>query len=133
MPQAISLPERGCDTGWQINIVSVINIKSILLCFCRSGRRPTVGPARTQPFACAIIYFGAFLRYCFVRANNCDVINEPTKLHSRLVVDATKLISKSFTSITPVLELCKGTKEQILKRNGRLKARLRLNQAFCRP
>lgn len=66
-----------------INIISVINIKSALLCFA-SGRGPTQleGPVLTdgrflpsspphprRPFTGTIIYFGEFLGYCFVRAN----------------------------------------------------------------
>lgn len=67
----------------RINIISVINIKSALLCFA-SGSRPRQleGPVPTDgrflpsspphprwPFTGTIIYFGEFLGYCFVRAN----------------------------------------------------------------
>lgn len=114
MPEAISLPECRSDTGLQINIISVINIKSALLCFCLAALQ-ALGPARAQPFAWTIIYFREFLRYCFVRANHREVINDSEDLHSPLVAYAVKLIFKSFTSIIPVLELCKGTKEQRLK------------------
>lgn len=114
MPEAISLPEHRSDTGLQINIISVINIKSALLCFCLAALQ-ALGPAHIQPFAWTIIYFREFLRYCFVRANHHEVINDSEDLHSLLVAYAVKLIFKSFTSITPVLELCKGTKEQRLK------------------
>lgn len=114
MPEAISLPAHRSDTGLRINIISVINIKSALLCFCLAALQAE-GPARAQPFACTIIYFREFLRYCFVRANHREVINDSEDLHSLLVAYAVKLIFKSFTSITPVLELCKGTKEQRLK------------------
>lgn len=111
MPEAISLPERRSDTGCR-SILSLLLISKVYYCFFLIGCHPTVGLARALPFVCAIIYFGAFLRYCFVRANNCNVINDAVKLHSLLAVDAVKLISKSFMSITPVLDLCKGTKEQ---------------------
>lgn len=111
MPGAISSPEWRSDTSLQINIISVINIKSTLLCFCLAPLQAS-GPAAEQPFAWAIIYFGEFLRYCFVRTNHRDVINGWEDLHSPSVAYAAKLIFKSFTSITPVLELCKGTKEQ---------------------
>lgn len=111
MPGAISSPEWRSDTSLQINIISVINIKSTLLCFCLAPLQAS-GPAVEQPFAQAIIYFGEFLRYCFVRTNHRDVINGWEDLHSPSVAYAAKLIFKSFTSITPVLELCKGTKEQ---------------------
>lgn len=114
MPEAISLPEHRSDTGLRINIISVINIKSALLWFCLAALQG-LGPARLQPFACTIIYFREFLRYCFVRANHREVINDSEDLHSLVVPYAAKLIFKSFTSITPVLELCKGTKEQRLK------------------
>lgn len=114
MPEAISLPEHRSDSGLRINIISVINIKSALLCFCLAALQ-ALGPTRIQPFAWTIIYFREFLRYCFVRANHDEVINDSEDLHSLLVAYAVKLIFKSFTSITPVLELCKGTKEQRLK------------------
>lgn len=67
----------------RINIISVINIKSALLCFASgSGPRQLEGPVLTDgrflpsspphprwPFTGTIIYFGEFLGYCFVRAN----------------------------------------------------------------
>lgn len=67
----------------RINIISVINIKSALLCFASgSGPRQLEGPVLTDgrflpsslphprwPFTETIIYFGEFLGYCFVRAN----------------------------------------------------------------
>lgn len=114
MPEAISLPEHRSDSGLRINIISVINIKSALLCFCLAALQ-ALGPTCIQPFAWTIIYFREFLRYCFVMANHDEVINDSEDLHSLLVAYAVKLIFKSFTSITPVLELCKGTKEQRLK------------------
>lgn len=114
MPEAISLPEHRSDTGLWINIISVINIKSTLLCFCLAGLQ-ALSPAPIQPFAWTIIYFCEFLRYCFVRANHHEVINDSEDLHSLLVAYAVKLIFKSFMSITSVLELCKGTKEQRFK------------------
>lgn len=110
MPGAISSPEWRSDTSVQIDIISVINIKSTLLCFCLAPLQAS-GPAAEQPFARAIIYFGEFLRYCFVRTNHRDVINGWEDLHSPSMAYAAKLIFKSFTSITPVLELCRGTKE----------------------
>lgn len=81
---------------------------------CLAARQAS-GPARARPFARAVIYFREFLRYCFVRANHREVINDAEDLHSPLVARAAKLIFKSFTSIIPVLELCKGTKEQGLQ------------------
>lgn len=67
----------------RINIISVINIKSALLCFASGGGpRQLEGPVATDgrflpsssphprwPFTGTIIYFGEFLGYCFVRAN----------------------------------------------------------------
>lgn len=67
----------------RINIISVINIKSALLCFASgSGPMQLEGPVPTDgrflpsspphprwPFTGTIIYFGEFLGYCFVRAN----------------------------------------------------------------
>lgn len=89
MPEAISLPERRSDTGLRINIISVINIKSALLCFCLAALQ-ALGPAHIQPFARTIIYFGEFLRYCFVRANHHGVINDAGDLHSLLVAHVGK-------------------------------------------
>lgn len=75
----------------RINIISVINIKSALLCFA-SGSEPRQleGPVLTdgrflpsslprprRPFTGPIIYFGEFLGYCFVRANQGWVTNDP--------------------------------------------------------
>lgn len=74
-----------------INIISVINIKSALLCFASgSGPRQLEGPVLTDgrflpsspphpcwPFTGTIIYFGEFLGYCFVRANQGWVTNDP--------------------------------------------------------
>lgn len=120
MPEAISLPEHRSDTGLRINIISVINIKCTLLCFCLAVLQ-VLSPARIQPFAWTIIYFSEFLRYCFVRANHHEVINDSENLHSLLVAYAVKLIFKSFMSITSVLELCKGTKEQRFKDMSNIK------------
>lgn len=67
----------------RINIISVINIKSTLLCFVSGdGPMQLEGPVPTDgrflpsspphphwPFTGTIIYFGEFLGYCFVRAN----------------------------------------------------------------
>lgn len=120
MPEAISLPEHRSDTGLRINIISVINIKCTLLCFCLAVLQ-VLSPARIQPFAWTIIYFSEFLRYCFVRANHHEVINDSENLHSLLVAYAVKLIFKSFMSITSVLELCKGTKDQRFKDMSNIK------------
>lgn len=74
-----------------INIISVINIKSALLCFASGsaprqleGRVLTDGrflpsspPRPRWPFTGTIIYFGEFLGYCFVRANQGWVTNDP--------------------------------------------------------
>lgn len=118
MPEAISSRSRQVTLAGG-SILSVLLIsKAYLLCFRLPGHRPIQGHGWPEPFACAIIYFAAFLRYCFVRANNCDIINDPTVSHSLLRVDAAKLISKSFISITPVLELCTGTKAQEASRHG---------------
>lgn len=76
----------------RINIISVINIKSALLCFASgSGPRKLEGPVLTDgrflpsspprprwPFTGTIIYFGEFLGYCFVRANQGWVTNDPS-------------------------------------------------------
>lgn len=75
----------------RINIISVINIKSALLCFASgSGPRQLAGSVPTDgrflpsspphprwPFTGTIIYFGEFLGYCFVRANQGWVTNDP--------------------------------------------------------
>lgn len=81
---------RAVLTTVQINIISVINIKSTLLCFA-SGSEPTYfeSPVSTDghflpsfpfhprwPFTGTIIYFGEFLGYCFVRANQGWVTND---------------------------------------------------------
>lgn len=69
-----------------------------------------------EAFAWPIIYFAVFLRYCFVKANHCDVINDLVESLSPLVVeDATKLIFQSLMSITLVLELCRATQELSLE------------------
>ncbi len=76
----------------RINIISVINIKSTLLCFASgSGPRQLEGPVPSDvrflpsspprprwPFTGTIIYFGEFLGYCFVRANQGWVTNDPS-------------------------------------------------------
>lgn len=76
----------------RINIISVINIKSTLLCFASGceptqlkGLVPTDGrflpsslPHPRWPFTGTIIYFGEFLGYCFVRANQGWVTNDPS-------------------------------------------------------
>lgn len=64
----------------RINIISVINIKSALLCFAPGGVPKLRGPGRRSPwpFTKPIIYFGEFLRYCFVRANQGWVTNDPS-------------------------------------------------------
>lgn len=76
----------------RINIISVINIKSTLLCFASGcgptqlkGLVPTDGrflpsslPHPRRPFTGTIIYFGEFLGYCFVRANQGWVTNDPS-------------------------------------------------------
>lgn len=75
----------------RINIISVINIKSTLLCFASGSEPrqleacvPTDGrflpsspPRPHWPFTGTIIYFGEFLGYCFVRANQGWVTNDP--------------------------------------------------------
>lgn len=76
----------------RINIISVINIKSALLCFA-SGRAPKLwGPGRRSPwpFTKPIIYFGEFLRYCFVRANQGWVTNDPSGVVGNPSVSGTR-------------------------------------------
>lgn len=76
----------------RINIISVINIKSALLCFAPGSVPKLWGPVRRSPwpFTKPIIYFGEFLRYCFVRANQGWVTNDPGGVVGRPSVSGTR-------------------------------------------
>lgn len=81
-----ALPRRGSISSQLL--ISKAHYFVLRLAVCQSSVAPAAVPP--WPFTKPIIYFGEFLRYCFVRANQGWVTNDPSRVVGSPSVSGTR-------------------------------------------